>query len=88
MIKKLHRIDEGKMIFGVCTGLADYFNADVTIVRLIAAASCCFGGSGLFLYIIAGLLMPPEDGTNGTNISADYSVENITDEKKFNNDSN
>lgn len=33
--QKLHRVDKGKMVAGVCTGLADYFNADPAVVRII-----------------------------------------------------
>ena len=48
------------MLCGVCNGIADYFGADVTLVRLVFAASMIFGGSGLFLYI-AGAVIMPED---------------------------
>src|SRR5262245_14714847 len=33
--KRLYRIREGAMIAGICTGLAAYFHADVTIVRIL-----------------------------------------------------
>ncbi|MDP8244844.1 MAG: PspC domain-containing protein [Candidatus Hinthialibacter antarcticus] len=33
--KKLYRIEDGRVLAGVCTGLADYLNIDVTIVRVI-----------------------------------------------------
>ena len=38
MTKKLYKIEEGKQLDGVCGGLAEYFNVDVTLVRLIWAA--------------------------------------------------
>jgi phage shock protein C len=60
MNKKLHRIAEGQKLCGVCTGLADYFNADVTVVRLIAVASCLFSGAGVIAYIAAAVIMPTE----------------------------
>jgi phage shock protein PspC (stress-responsive transcriptional regulator) len=57
--KKLYRITEGKMICGVCSGLAKYFDADVTLVRLIAAASALFsGGTTVLAYIAAAVIMP------------------------------
>lgn len=56
--KKLYRVMEGKMISGVCTGIAEYFNVDVTIVRLLLAAFCLMGGSGVIAYIIAALIIP------------------------------
>ncbi|MCR5111429.1 MAG: PspC domain-containing protein [Ruminococcus sp.] len=60
MEKKLTRKTNGQMLCGVCNGIADYFGADVTLVRLVFAASMIFGGSGLFLYI-AGAVIMPED---------------------------
>ena len=57
MEKKLYRVEENKMLCGVCAGLAEYFNIDVTIVRLIAAV-IGLSGSGILLYIVAALIMP------------------------------
>ena len=56
--KKLYRIDEGKMIGGVCGGIADYFGLDVTIVRLGWVLLSIFGGCGIIAYIIALIIMP------------------------------
>ena len=56
--KKLYRVNEGKMISGVCMGLSEYFEIDVTIVRLIWVFISLVYGSGLLLYIIAALIMP------------------------------
>jgi phage shock protein PspC (stress-responsive transcriptional regulator) len=58
--KKLHRKAEGQMICGVCTGLAEYFDADVTLVRLIAVAAGLFTGVGVIAYIAAAVIMPVE----------------------------
>ena len=46
MVKKLYRVEEGKVISGVCGGIGDYFNMDHNIIRL---AFVLFGitGSGL-----------------------------------------
>ncbi|MBP7185808.1 MAG: PspC domain-containing protein [Ruminococcus sp.] len=60
MEKKLHRKAEGQLICGVCTGIAEYFNADITLVRIIAVILGCCSGSGVLAYIIAALLMPTE----------------------------
>ena len=37
-MKRLYKIEEGKMICGVCGGLAEYFDVDVSLVRLIFVA--------------------------------------------------
>jgi len=60
MEKKLHRKTDGQMLCGVCNGIAEYFSADVTLVRLVFAASCIFGGSGILLYLAAAVIMPTE----------------------------
>ncbi|HAN21698.1 MAG: PspC domain-containing protein [Clostridiales bacterium GWF2_36_10] len=57
MIKRLYRINEGKMLCGVCTGVADYFQLDVNIIRLIAVFSG-FMGAGVLAYIAAAFIIP------------------------------
>ena len=56
--KKLYRLDEGKMIAGVCAGIAEYFGLEVTVVRLGWVFLSIFAGSGIFAYIIALIIMP------------------------------
>ena len=58
MEKKLYRIPEGKQLAGVCTGLADYFQLDVTLIRLIWAVAALLAGSGILLYIICAFIIP------------------------------
>lgn len=57
-VKKLERIPEGKMIAGVCTGVADYLGIDVTLVRIGAAVSVFFSGLGIVAYVIAMIVVP------------------------------
>ncbi len=56
--KKLYRVEDGKMIAGVCAGLAEYFAIDVTIVRLGWVLLTILCGSGILAYIIALIIMP------------------------------
>lgn len=58
MNKRLYKIEEGKMVDGVCGGIAEFFNIDPTIVRLIWALLCIFGGSGIIAYIVCAIIMP------------------------------
>ena len=58
MDRKLYRAEEGKMIAGVCAGLAEYFAIDPTLVRLAWVLFCALGGSGVLAYIICALIMP------------------------------
>ena len=56
--KKLYRVQEGKLLGGVCKGLAEYFEIDVTIIRIAWVIVVCFAGVGLLAYLIALLVMP------------------------------
>ncbi len=56
--KKLYRNTNNQMIAGVCSGLADYLNLDVTIVRLIFVALFFLGGNGLLIYFILWIITP------------------------------
>ena len=60
MKKKLYRVESGKMLCGVCAGIAAYFEIDPTIVRLALILFCLLGGSGILAYIIAALIIPKE----------------------------
>lgn len=59
-MKKLYRAKDGKVIGGVCLGLARYFDVDVTIIRLLWVLAVLLGGTGLLAYLIAWIIMPPE----------------------------
>ena len=60
MQKKLYRSRSNRMIGGVCAGLAEYFNVDPTIVRLVFVLFALAGGPGLILYIIMAIVVPEE----------------------------
>ena len=56
--KKLYRNTENKMLAGVCSGIAEYFDIDPTLVRLGWVLFSLLGGSGLLAYIIAAIIIP------------------------------
>lgn len=56
--KKLYRNTENKMLAGVCSGIADYFDIDPTLVRLGWVLFSLLGGSGVLGYIIAAIVIP------------------------------
>ncbi len=56
MAKKL--IKGEKKIFGVCSGLANYFDMDATMMRLIFVAAFLTFGIGLLIYVIMAIIMP------------------------------
>ncbi|HTH83706.1 MAG TPA: PspC domain-containing protein [Mucilaginibacter sp.] len=58
MEKKLQRDTQHKMIAGVCAGLADYLNMDVTLVRVLFLVTLIFHGSGLIPYLVLWAVLP------------------------------
>lgn len=60
MENKLCRSESDKKLLGVCGGIAQYFNVDSTVVRLIWALLSLFWGTGIIAYLIAALIMPKE----------------------------
>lgn len=59
-LKKLVRPRTGRMLAGVCKGLADYFGIDVTIIRVIYALLTFFSVlvGGTIAYIIMMIIIP------------------------------
>ncbi|MCD6218311.1 PspC domain-containing protein [bacterium] len=58
-MKKFYRIKEGKIFFGFCVGLGEYFKIDPILFRLLFVAITLAGfGLGILLYIIASLVTP------------------------------
>ena len=59
--KVLVRSRKGRMVAGVCAGLAEYFGTDVTLVRVIAAVIAVItGGAGVLAYLVAWAIIPEE----------------------------
>jgi phage shock protein C len=59
--KILARTRKGRMLAGVCAGIADYFGLDVTLVRVIVAVvSVITGGAGVLAYLAAWVIIPAE----------------------------
>jgi len=57
-MKRLYKSRNQVVIDGVCGGMAEYLNMDVTIVRLIFVALLFFTGSGLLIYIVCAIVIP------------------------------
>jgi len=57
--KRLFRDSENRMIGGVCSGIGAYFNMDPMWIRLAFLLAVVFLGTGVLLYIILWIVMPP-----------------------------
>ena len=58
--KRLYRSRKDRVLFGVCGGIAEYFNIDPTIIRLVWVIMTLIYGVGILLYIILTLIVPKE----------------------------
>ncbi|RSI13648.1 PspC domain-containing protein [Streptococcus sanguinis] len=58
MEKRLTRDVKNKKIAGVCAGIANYFDLDPTLVRVIWILLVCAAGTGVLAYLIAWAVMP------------------------------
>ena len=59
MIKKLYRTEgPDAKLFGVCGGLAEYFNIDPTILRVALVLLVLLAGLSLWIYLLAALIIP------------------------------
>ena len=57
---QLQKSRRDRKIWGVCGGIANYFNIDSTLVRLGFLFLALGGGSGVLIYIVCALIMPEE----------------------------
>jgi phage shock protein C len=69
--KRLYRVREGRVVAGVCAGLAAHFGIEPTLVRLAFALFTVFGGAGVLLYLVAWIVIPEEDG-DGSSIAESF----------------
>lgn len=57
-MKRLYKVEQGRMICGVCGGIAEYFGIDPSLVRLATVLVSCLAGTGLIAYIVAACILP------------------------------
>ena len=75
MEKKLQRIEQEKMIAGVCTGLAEYFDIDVTWIRIAFVVAVVLGASGILAYVVLWIAVPKSPYLpNYSQFNVDYKV--------------
>lgn len=57
--KRLYRLDNSEAkLFGVCGGIAEYFDVDPTVIRIIWLIAILAAGTGLIAYLACALCMP------------------------------
>jgi len=63
-VKRLYKSRKNKMIDGVCSGIAEYFDIDPVMVRIVFILFAVLGGSGIVAYIVGMIIIPPHPGVN------------------------
>jgi len=58
MKKKLMRSRRQHAIAGVCGGISEYLNIDVSVVRILWVISALFDGPGFWIYLLCALIIP------------------------------
>jgi phage shock protein PspC (stress-responsive transcriptional regulator) len=58
---RIHKSVKDRKIAGVCGGIAEYLNADPTIIRLAFALMVLGWGTGVLAYIACALILPEGD---------------------------
>lgn len=75
MEKKLQRNEQEKTVAGVCAGLAEYFDVDVTWVRIAFVLAVLAGFSGVLAYIVLWIAVPVKSFVPASGqFNADYKV--------------
>lgn len=81
--RRLYKSRRNKVIDGVCGGIAEYFDVDPTIVRLLWVLVTLMGGSGFILYIVGMIIMPVNPEHLATTTNQIQPVSHGTDKKRF-----
>ena len=63
--RKLYRSRSNRQVAGVCGGLAQYFNLDATLIRILFVVLAVLGGSGIVLYVAMWIIVPNEPSAAG-----------------------
>jgi phage shock protein C len=81
MKRALYRIPQKGKIAGVCAGLAEYFEVDVTLMRVIwVVVAFATGGGMVVLYILLAIILPVSDGV-GSHIDSKKNDDDAIGEK-------
>lgn len=67
MGKKFYLSQTDKKIGGVCGGLAEYFNVDPLLVRIVIFCAVFCGGVSFWIYVLIWLLAPKGPSVGGYN---------------------
>lgn len=79
--KRLYRSEDDRILGGVCGGIAEVYDLDPTLVRLITLLIVLGpAGGGLLVYLIAWLIVPTESEVKGNSSAQEPEVNGVGDE--------
>lgn len=78
-VKKLHRSKENRWLAGVCGGIAEYFNVDATLIRVLFILFGFVVGGGIVIYLILWIIIPEAPETTA---EVDLVIEDVTEAKE------
>lgn len=58
---KIYKDRQNAKVCGVCAGLADYLNLDVTLIRVVWALLALCGSLGFWAYLICAVVFPNKE---------------------------
>ena len=90
--KRLERSRTNRVIAGVCAGLANYFNLDIALIRVLFVVAFICGSFGFWMYVILWIVVPEENileqgssSTKATDDTIDITPKETKEEKKTGN---
>jgi len=78
--KRLYRSETDKMLGGVCGGIAEVYDLDPALVRILTLIFVLTAGSGLLAYIAAWLIIPTESELKNNKKVKDVEAEEIDED--------
>ena len=80
--RRFVRSRKNRQLAGVCAGLSDYFNFDVSLMRVLFVVAALCGSFGLWLYIILWIVVPEEQPTIGFDENEHIDNIDVTDNER------
>ena len=81
MNKKLQRDPKNKVIGGVCSGIAKYFDIDAALVRLLFAVAFFAFSTGFWLYVILWIIVPKGEAQDFNPKEDEVVVDQLVDDQ-------
>lgn len=82
MSNRLYRSETDRMLGGVCGGIAEVYDFDPSLIRILTLIFVLSAGSGLLAYMAAWLIVPTESDVDKNEKVKDVEAEKVEDEEE------